>query len=120
MSLPASIVIDGTTYTPNVPPTADGAKPVIVRAYSGVFFGYLVSKDGSSCVLRDARQIHSWDSKGLPEPSRTCGDIANAGVGSGSNVSTPCRVTLEQVGAIFDASPTCVESLNSQKWGKKC
>ena len=119
MKINDSITVNGIEYRRISDPEEGGAKPVIVRAYSGVFFGYMLSKDGNSCRLRDARQIYSWDSKGLAEPSRTCGDIANFGVGSGSKVSTPCNVTIDQIGAIFDASLTCVKSLTSQKWGNR-
>ena len=61
-------------------------RAVIVRAYSGVFFGYLVAKTGASVELRGARQVWSWDSAGMAEKAMTCGDIARLGVGTGSKI----------------------------------
>ena len=93
---------------------------VIVRAYSGVFFGYLTSKKGNSVELSDARQIYSWDSAGLDEKSNTCPDIAARGLGSGSKVSSPApKAIVESVGAIFFATPTAVKIINAQKWGSR-
>ncbi len=95
-------------------------EPVIVRAYSGVFFGYLVSKTGACVELRDARQIWSWDSAGLAEKSQTCGDIAMRGLGTGSKVSAPVtRSIVEQVGATFFATDAAVKTIAAQKWASK-
>jgi hypothetical protein len=96
------------------------AQPVVVRAYSGVFFGYLLGKSGATVELRDARQIWSWDSAGLAEKVNTCGDIAVRGLGSGSKVSSPCSsVSVEQVGAVFVATPVAVQIIEAQKWASK-
>lgn len=93
---------------------------VIVRAYSGVFFGYLAGKPGSSVDLLKARQIWSWGSAGLPDKSNTCGDIAERGLGSDSKVSAPVtRVHITQVGAIFYVSKTAEKIVNAQKWGSR-
>ncbi len=98
----------------------DGEPAVLVRAYSGVFFGYLISKTGASVELRNARQVWSWDSAGLPEKSNTVGDIAIRGVGSGSKISSPVdRSIIEQVGATFFASSQCISTFASQKWASK-
>ncbi|MBA2683248.1 MAG: hypothetical protein H0U66_01980 [Gemmatimonadaceae bacterium] len=92
---------------------------VIVRAYSGVFFGYLVAKDGTSVTLKGARQVWSWDSAGLPEPSRTCGDIATRGLGTGSKVSGPADAIVDQVGAVFFCTPVAVRIIDAQKWATR-
>ena len=90
---------------------------VIVRAYSGVFFGYLLSKTGASVELRDARQIYYWDSAGLPQKSNTCPDIAARGLGTGSKVSEPAtRAIVEQVGAVFFMSSDAEKTVKTQKW----
>ncbi len=94
-------------------------KAVIVRAYSGVFFGFLVSKKGTSVTLKGAQQVWSWDSTGLPEPSRTCGDIAARGLGTGSKVSGPADAIIEQVGVVFFCSPLAVRLIQAQKWATK-
>jgi hypothetical protein len=95
-------------------------RAVIVRAYSGVFFGYLAGKKGDTCTLTDARQIWSWNSAGLDKPVNTCGDIALRGVGTGSKVSDASpRVEIEHVRATFDCSPAAAKLLSSQGWGGK-
>ena len=94
-------------------------RAVIVRAYSGVFFGYLVSKKGPSITLRAARQVWSWDSTGMAEKVMTCGDIARLGVGSGSKLSGPADVILEQVGAVFFCTTTAVAIIAGQHWATR-
>lgn len=99
---------------------AGGEVAVIVRAYSGVFFGYLVSKTGNSVELSDARQIYSWDSAGLLEKSNTCPDIAARGLGTGSKVSAPApKAFIEQVGAVFVMTPAAAITVVNQKWGSR-
>ncbi len=93
---------------------------VIVRAHSGVFFGYLIAKDGSSVTLRGARQIYYWDSVGLPEKSNTCPDIAARGLGTGSKVSQPAeKAIVEQVGAVFFMADSAAETVKAQKWATR-
>lgn len=91
-------------------------KAVIVRAYSGVFFGLLVSEEGASVTLKGARQVWSWDSAGLSEPVRTCGDIALRGLGTGSRVSSPVDAIISQVGAVFFCSADAERIITEQKW----
>ncbi len=95
-------------------------KPVIVRAYSGVFFGYLLRSDSTSCLLKSARQIYYWDSSGLPNKSYTCADIATHGLGTGSKVGAPAdRAIIAQVGAVFFMSNAAAAILESQKWASR-
>ena len=94
-------------------------RAVIVRAYSGVFYGRLVRKTGGSVELRGARQVWSWDSAGMVEKAMTCGDIARIGLGSGSKVSGPVDAIIEQVGAVFFATPEAVKVLEAQRWASK-
>jgi hypothetical protein len=99
---------------------ASKGEAVIVRAYSGVFFGYLLSKTGASVELRDARQIYYWDSAGLPQKSNTCPDIAARGLGTGSKVSQPvARAIVEQVGAVFFMGPEAQKTVEAQKWATR-
>jgi hypothetical protein len=94
--------------------------PVIVRAYSGVFFGYLLKQEGAAVELRNARQIWSWDSAGLTEKVNTCPDIAARGVGTGSKVSSPAsRARVEQVGAMFFATLEAEKNICAQKWATR-
>ena len=94
-------------------------RAVIVRAYSGVFYGRLVSKRGASVELRGARQVWSWDSAGMAERVMTCGDIARIGLGGGSKMSGPVDAIIEQVGAVFFATPEAIRLLEAQRWASK-
>ncbi len=100
---------------------SNGKHPaVIVRAHSGVFFGYLVSKDGGSVTLNMARQVFYWDSAGLPQKSNTCPDLASRGVGTGSKLSEPApKAIIEQVGAVFFVTPEAVATITAQKWATR-
>jgi hypothetical protein len=95
------------------------SKPVIVRAYSGVFFGYEKARRGSEIDLIRVRQIWQWQSTGLATPVRTCGDIALRGVGTGSRISdeTPA-VTVLEVKAIFVCTPEAERVLREASWAK--
>ncbi len=98
----------------------DGEPHVIVRAYSGVFFGRLVARKTGSVELRDVRQIYSWGSAGMSEKSNTCPDIAARGLGTDSKVSSPAiRAIVEQVGAVFFASDAAVTLIDAQKWATR-
>lgn len=91
---------------------------VIVRAHSGVFFGYLEANDSDGVTLKNARQIWSWDSKGLKEPVNTCGDMALRGVGTGSKVSSASpKVEVKQVGAMFYCTAEAASAIEARKWG---
>ena len=99
--------------------TTTALRAVIVRAYSGVFFGHLVSKTGTSVELRGARQVWSWDSAGLPEKAMTCGDLARIGVGTGSKIGGPADAVIEQVGAMFYATAEAASVIGGQKWATR-
>ncbi len=118
MSTPASIVIDGVTYLPQGN-SKEGLPAVVVRAYSGVFFGYLKSKTETTVDLVSARQIYYWDSAGLAKKTMTCPDIATNGVGSGSKLSAPADAIIAQVGAVFMVNSTAEVSLLAQGWATK-
>lgn len=95
-------------------------KPVIVRAYSGVFFGYLSYKDGDTVFLDDCRQIWSWGSAGMSQLVQTCGDIAVMGLGSDSKVSmTVSKAIIEKVGAVFFATDEAADIVAYQGWGSR-
>jgi hypothetical protein len=84
-------------------------KSVIVRAYSGVFFGLESQRRGDEIDLLDCRQIWQWQSTGLEKPVLTCGDIAIRGVGKGSKVSDPSPLaTIRDVKAVFVCTPEAV------------
>jgi hypothetical protein len=84
-------------------------KAVVVRAYSGVFFGYLVErKGGPECcevILERARHIHRWQSVGLPRKALNVEDLAILGAGEGTTIGGPVTQTILDVKVIVDASP---------------
>ena len=61
------ITINGEVYikkseVPAMAEKRDGMEYCIVRTYSaGVFAGYVESRNGKECVVRDARRIWYWD-----------------------------------------------------------
>ena len=65
--------------------------PVVIRAYSGVFYGYLKSRSGGpetfSVELERARHVWNWQSMGLPRKALTVEDLALIGAGAGTKIS---------------------------------
>ena len=90
---------------------------VVVRAYSGVFFGRLLARRvtaaGAEADLADVRQVWQWTSAGLAKPVLTCGDLAIRGVGRGSKVSDPApAATISDVKAFWTCTPEAVRVLS--------
>ena len=85
---------------------------VLVRAYSGVFFGYLKAKRGGGehfdVDLVDARHIWQWRSDGLPRKALTVDDLALIGAGSGTKISGRASQSLADVKQIVTASDEAV------------
>ena len=54
---------------------------VIVRADSGVYFGNLITLDGTKAELEHSRQLWYWKTRGL-----NCLDIAVKGLEEGSKI----------------------------------
>lgn len=80
-------------------------KPVLVTtAYSGVFFGFLESREGNSVVLTNARCAIHW---------RTTGgflELAHLGPNKNSKIGSPApRIELFDVTSIADVTPEAVE-----------
>ena len=97
--------------------TKTAAPHVIIRAYSGVFFGRLlarrVSAAGAEADMADVRQLWQWTSAGLAKPALTCGDLAIRGVGTGSKVSDPAPVaTISDIKAFWLCTPEAVRVLS--------
>ena len=84
-------------------------KPVMVRCYSGVFFGYLAARRGTEVDLVGSRHVHYWDSAGLPRKAVTVDDLALIGAGSGSRISGRVTQTLLQVAQVVDCKPEAVK-----------
>jgi hypothetical protein len=96
---------------------AKGTK-VVVRAYSGVFFGTLVERRGDEVDLKDVRHIWSWTSQDLPRKALTVEDIAEIGVGSGTRSSGVCSfVTVFEVRVIAHASSEASKKIEALPCG---
>lgn len=94
----------------------DGPKPgdkVIVRSRdAGVQYGTLVSYEGSTVHLSDARQMWSWTAK----EGGTLLDCACAGVSKGKFSGVAEAVTVIGACAIISVTPDAQKSLEARKW----
>lgn len=92
-------------------------KAVVVRAYSGVFFGYLVERRGGGdhCEvdLVRARHIHRWQSNGLPRKALNCEDLAILGAGEGTTIGGEVSQTILDVKVIIDATEAAIKQFDS-------
>lgn len=85
--------------------TKERERHVVVRAYSGVFFGRIVARRGTEVDLVGVRHIHSWTSTGLARKAVTVEDIAEIGVGKDSRLSgVATAVTVLDVKLVADVS----------------
>jgi hypothetical protein len=87
--------------------------PVIVRSYgAGVFFGFLLRREGQEVTLQNCRRVWSW--KG----AKTLSELANHGPGKGSNIAevTALHEILEVI-EIIPASPEAVKAFEAASWG---
>lgn len=94
------VVIKGVTYVPKESvaekaPDLDGLEYKIFRTYSsGVFGGYLASKENSvghfRCVVKRARRFHYWDG------AASLSQLAEEGVNNSKKIN--CRFAIELSG----------------------
>jgi len=84
-------------------------KAVMVRCYSGVFFGYLSDRRQGEVDLTGSRHVWSWDSQGLERKATTVDDLALMGPGSGSRLSGRVDQTLLEVKQIVECSDAAVK-----------
>jgi hypothetical protein len=94
------VVIKGITYVPESAvvqkaPEEDGLEYKIFRTYSsGVFGGYLASKENSvghyRCVIKKARRFHYWDG------AASLSQLAEEGIKESKKSS--CRFAMELSG----------------------
>ena len=111
MPTPTTITIDGVKYVrEDAIPVAPKAGPeTLVRTYSaGVHVGELVSVEGTTVVLRNARRLWKWSGAFTLNAVATSGvDLSNSRI----SVAVPA-ITLTQaielipVAAAVDLSPT--------------
>ena len=88
-------------------------KYVVVRTYSaGVHCGELGARAGEEVEIKNCRRIWSWKGR------YTLNEVANHGVGAGSNVSEPVDSNI-LTGAIeiLSCSAEAEANLRAAKWG---
>jgi hypothetical protein len=95
--------------------TMDSSKKlqaVVIRSYSGVFFGYLKAKRGGGehfdVDLVSARHIWNWQSAGLPRKALTVEDLAILGAGDGTKISGAVNLSIADVKVIVEAHDDAV------------
>lgn len=91
---------------------------VLVRAYSGVFFGYLKGKSGGpecfAVELERARHIWSWGSAGLPRKALTVSDLSLTGAGTDTKISaTVATHFVADVKLIIPATAEAVKRIEA-------
>ena len=87
-------------------------KVVVTTKHRGVFFGSLVSRDGTDVVLENARVCVYWskDTKGFV-------GLAGTGPGDGSRISPPApKIELVDVTAVLECSPEAADKWEAGKW----
>lgn len=86
-------------------------KYVIVRTYSaGVHVGELAAHKGKEVTLKNARRVWSWHKR------FTLNEIANSGVGDGSQLSdTVSEILLTEAIEIIDVKPEAANALKAYK-----
>lgn len=96
------------------PRAKERERHVVVRAYSGVFFGLLIARRGDEVDLTGVRHIHSWTSNGLSRKAVTVEDVAEIGVGSGSNLSgVASAATVFEARVIVDCSEAARKAIEA-------
>jgi len=88
---------------------------VFVRAYSGVFFGYLKAKrsvaSGIEVDMVRSRHVWQWTSEGLPRKALTVEDLAILGVGSTSRLSGEVTQTIADVKTIVQVEASIAKAI---------
>lgn len=116
------ITINGEVYikkadVPMMAEKRDGMEYCIVRTYSaGVFAGYVESRDGKECVMRDARRIWYW------EGAASLSQLAVDGTNKPENCKFPVavdKVTLTETIEIIPCTQKAKESIENVPVWKK-
>jgi len=82
----------------------------IIRTYSaGVHAGELVSKDGDTTVLKNARRLYYWDG------AATLSQLAMEGVSKPENCKFPCEVTEIELLGTIERIPCTKKAIESIK-----
>lgn len=90
-------------------------KYVVVRTYSaGVHVGELVDRREKEVDLANARRLWRW------QGANTLNEVANHGVGTGSNVSEPVQaITLTEAIEVISCTDEAEKNLREAAWAKR-
>ena len=111
----SELVIDGKTYVPKdtyePAEKLDGLEYIIVRGQnSGVFAGYLKSRNNQEVILLNARRIWYWSG------ASSLSQLAMEGTSDPSNCKFPCEVKKVQILdaiEVLDCTEVARESIKS-------
>ena len=84
---------------------------IVTTAHRGVFFGYSKLTDGETIALRGARLCLYWS----PDVKGFMGLAAN-GPTSKCRIGPPADITLRNITAVLEVSPTAVKAWESGPW----
>lgn len=93
--------------------TATKPRPVLVTtAHRGVFFGYADKTDGETISLKQARLCLYWsqDIKGFM-------GLAANGPSSQCRIGPPADISLRNITAVLEVTPSAVAAWNAAPWG---
>jgi hypothetical protein len=112
MNKPEVISIDGVNYvkegTNKMEVNTDGMKYVIVRGdRSGVFAGYLKSRDGREITLLNCRRLWYWDG------AASLSQLAVDGVSKPKSCKFPCEIAEIMILDTIEIIPATEKSKQS-------
>lgn len=91
---------------------AENPKVVVTTKHRGVFYGTLIEKNGTDCVLADARVCIYWSKE-----TRGFVGLAATGPADGSRVSPSApRMEIVDVTAILHCSADAIDKWEQGKW----
>lgn len=108
------VEINGIKYVPKSSicsePKEVSDNYIIVRTYSaGVHAGELVSKDGDTTILKNARRLYYWDG------AATLSQLAMEGISKPENCKFPCEVTKIELLGTIERIPCTEKAIKSIK-----
>lgn len=113
MSKPETIKIDDVTYIRadsinSKAQSFEGMECVIVRTYSaGVFMGYLKERNGTECVLVNARRLWQWSG------AASLSQLSVDGVKNLNQCKFPCAIPWVMLTEAIEILPVSEKAKNS-------
>ncbi len=100
-----------TTPKKTTTPPAEGRPVVVTTAHRGVFFGYAEDTDGETIALKRSRLCISWstDVRGFM-------GLAATGPSKGCRIGPEADITLRNITAVLECTPSAVEAWAKAPW----